>query len=68
MSDIEITLTIPEDLAKDAQEFDALNAETMIKALRTEVDRRIMDFVNGEIKDYRAEKSADRGKHISKRE
>jgi len=29
MSNIEITLIIPEDLAKDAQEFDALNAETM---------------------------------------
>ena len=68
MRNIEITITIPEDLVKDAQEFDALNADTIIKALRAEVDQRITDFVNGEIKAYRDEKAAERGKSLSKRE
>ena len=58
MSDTEITLVVPEDLAREAQQFDVLEPETILKLLRSEVDQRIMDFVDAEVKAYRAEKSA----------
>jgi hypothetical protein len=35
-----------------------LNSETIQAVLREELDRRIMEFVNEEIKAYRAEKRA----------
>ncbi len=59
MSDTEITLVVPEDLAREAQQFDALDAETILMLLRSEVDQRIMDIVDAEVKAYRVEKAAE---------
>jgi len=56
MAQIEITLSISEELAQDAEEFGLLNTEQIVHLLRSEVDKRIMDEVNAEIQDYRAEK------------
>lgn len=58
MSDVEITIRLPEALIREAQEFDALTDEVFADILRAEVDRRINEFVNAEIKAYRAEKAA----------
>lgn len=55
---IQLTLTIPDDLAQEAQEFGVLAPETVLSLVRAETDRRIMDFVNGEIHAYRQEKRA----------
>lgn len=53
---VQLTLTIPDDLAQEAQEFGVLAPEKIISLLRDEVDRRVMDFVNAEIHAYRQEK------------
>jgi hypothetical protein len=58
MSDVEITIRLPEELVKDAQQFDALTDQVIAGILRAEVDRRINEFVNAEIKAYREEKAA----------
>lgn len=62
MSDVEITIRLPEGLVNDAQEFGVLESSVMATLIRTETDRRIMDFVNAEIKAYRAEKAAKEAK------
>ena len=62
MTDTQIVLVVPEELARDAQQFDALDPQTILKLLRSEVDQRIMDFVDAEVKAYRAEQAAERGK------
>lgn len=56
MSDVEITIKLPEELVQDAEEFGVLNQEIIASLLRKETDTRSMDFVNGEIKAYRTEK------------
>jgi hypothetical protein len=58
MDTVEITIRVPADYVRDAEEFDMLNSETIQAVLREELDRRIMEFVNEEIKAYRAEKRA----------
>ncbi len=52
-----IVLNVPEDLAEDAEEFGLLENAEIVTLLRSELDRRIMDFVNREIRTYRAEKA-----------
>ena len=64
MADVVITVSIPEELAKDAQEFGTLDTNVILGLLRAETDRRINDFVNAEIKAHREEKAAkDRNGH-----
>lgn len=55
---LQLTINIPDDLAKDAEEFGLLTPEKIIPLLRAEVDRRVMEFVNEEIHAYRQEKRA----------
>lgn len=55
----EVTLKLPEELARDAREFDVLTDEALLELIQAEVDRRVMDFVNEEIHAYRAEKAAE---------
>ncbi|GIK67174.1 MAG: hypothetical protein BroJett018_49680 [Chloroflexota bacterium] len=55
---VQLTLTIPDDLAQEAQEFGVLGPETILSLVRAETDRRIMEFVNAEIHAYRQEKRA----------
>ncbi len=59
MSDVEITIKLPEELIADAQEFGVLDEHVIAHLLRAETDQRIMDFVNTEIKAYRAEKAGN---------
>ncbi len=59
MDTIEITLKLPADYVRDAQDFDMLNPDTILAVLRQELDNRIMAFVDAEVKAYRAEKRAE---------
>jgi hypothetical protein len=52
-----MTTTVPEDLARDAEEFGTLDSNIIVSLLRAETDRRISDFVNAEIKAHRQEKA-----------
>ncbi|MDZ4672759.1 MAG: hypothetical protein SH821_17995 [Phototrophicales bacterium] len=60
---IEITLKLPADFVHDAEDFDMLNPDTMLRVLRQELDNRIMTFVDAEVKAYRAEKRAEQEKN-----
>ncbi|MDX2078064.1 MAG: hypothetical protein SFZ02_16660 [bacterium] len=60
---IEITLKLPADYVRDAEDFDMLNPETILHVLRDELDNRIMAFVDAEVKAYRAEKRAEEEKN-----
>lgn len=53
---MQITLTLPDDLARDAQELGVLDEETLTRLVRQEVDARVQTMVNQEIHDYRDEK------------
>jgi hypothetical protein len=53
---IEIHLQIPDDLARDAEEFGILEPETLIQLIQSEVERQVNDLVNEEIHAHRAEK------------
>lgn len=63
MDTIEITLKLPADYVRDAEDFDMLNPETILAVLRDELDNRIMAFVDAEVKAYRAEKRAEQEKN-----
>ena len=58
MTMFEITVKLPEDLARDAEEFGILNAETLASIIQMEVDRRVNDLVNEEVHLYRTEKQS----------
>jgi hypothetical protein len=57
---IEIHLQIPDDLARDAEEFGILEPETLIQLIQSEVERRVNDLVNEEIHTHRAEKRSEK--------
>lgn len=57
MTSITLTLDLPDDLAQEANEFGLLLSETLVALLRAEVDNRVMELVNAEIRDYRSEKA-----------
>lgn len=59
MDTIEITLKLPADYVRDAEDFDMLNPDTILAVLRQELDNQIMAFVDAEVKAYRAEKRAE---------
>ena len=52
-----VTLDLPDDLAEDAMEFGLFDSASLITLLRVELDQRIMNYVNSEIRAYRTEKS-----------
>lgn len=54
-----VALDLPDDLAEDAIEFGLLDNITLTTLLRVELDRRIMDYVNSEIRAYHTEKSRE---------
>jgi hypothetical protein len=56
MQTVEMTIRVPKSYVDDAEEFEMLNPDVIALVLREELDRRIMDFVNSEIKAHRAEK------------
>lgn len=51
-----ITITLPSDYVEDARDFDMLNPDTILTILRDELDNRIMEFVDREVKAHRAAK------------
>ena len=59
MDTVKITIEIPEDFAEDAQEFGLLDTNAILQLLRSELDDRIMKFVDAEVKAYRAEKRGE---------
>jgi hypothetical protein len=58
MSLVEIVVKVPEEYIRDAEDFGMLDAETIAQVLRDELDARIMQFVDAEVKAYRAEQRA----------
>ena len=57
METVEVTLKLPKDYVEEAADFGMLESETIAEVLRAELDRRIMDFVDAEVKDYRKNQS-----------
>ena len=53
---MDITLTLPDDLARDAKEIGVLDEKTLVQLIRREVDARVNEMVNEEIHTYRDEK------------
>ncbi len=51
-----VTLVLPANLVRDAEEFGLLTGEKVAQFLRTEIDQRVNPLVNEEIHAYRREK------------
>lgn len=49
METVQIVLTIPADLARDAEDVGLLEADAILGVLRESVDQRIMEMVNADI-------------------
>ncbi len=58
MTTVTVTLKLPEELVRDAREFNLLTEEIVSSLLQAEVDRHVRDFVNAEIHAHRAEKAS----------
>jgi hypothetical protein len=58
METVELTIRLPKDYVEDAEDFGMLDPATIAQVLRDELDERIMNFVDAEVKAYRAEKRA----------
>ncbi len=58
MTTVTVTLQLPEELVRDAREFNLLTEEVVAGLLQAEVDRRVRELVNAEIQVYRAEKTS----------
>lgn len=56
MDTVRITLDLPANFVEEAEEFELLSPKVVEQLLREELDRRIMAFVNEEIKSYRRQK------------
>lgn len=57
MSDsIELAVKLPEDLVRDAREFNLLTDEAIAQLLRGAVDQRVNELVDEEIHAYRRKK------------
>jgi post-segregation antitoxin (ccd killing protein) len=63
MTTVTVTLTLPEELVRDAREFDLLTEKVIAEILQAEIDRRVNELVNEEIQDYRAEKESGSTPH-----
>lgn len=56
METIRVTLDLPADFVQEAEPFGLLETKALQDLLREELDRRVMAFVNDEIKSYRKHK------------
>ena len=63
MDSVEITLQVPREFVEEAQDFGLLTPETLRQVLREELDRRIMAFVDAEVKAYRTEQQTNTHGH-----
>lgn len=64
MATIRVEFDLPEELLNDAREFGVLTNELVAELIQAEVDRRVMDFVNEEIRVYRAEKAEQKRRQL----
>ncbi|MEM6530459.1 MAG: hypothetical protein AAF653_19330, partial [Chloroflexota bacterium] len=55
---MEITIQLPDDYVTDAEDFGMLNPDTIVQVLRAELDNRIMQMVDAEVKAHRSEQNA----------
>ena len=55
MEPIEIVIKVPKGYVDDAKDFGMLDPKTIVQVLRNELDGRIMEFVDAEVKAYRDE-------------
>lgn len=55
---VDITLSLPDDLVRDAREFGLLETEFIADVLQRELDARVNALVNEEIHAYRETKSS----------
>ncbi len=58
MEMVEITIKVPKDYVDEAADFGMLEPEILGRILRDELDKRIMKFVDDEVKAHRAEQRA----------
>jgi lipoate-protein ligase A len=56
MADVQITLTIPQDLARNAEEFGLLTPEHLIDVLQADVEQKVDAFVAEAVDEVREEK------------
>jgi len=57
MANVELIVRLSAELFEEAGEFDVLTDDVIATLIRGEVDRRVMEFVNEEIRIYRTEKA-----------
>lgn len=58
MDTVEITIKVPKTFIEDAEDFGLLDPDTIAEVLRDALDKRIMQFVDLEVKAQRAERRA----------
>lgn len=58
MDMVEITVRVSKEYVEEAEEFGMLDPDAIAQILREELDKRIMKFVDAEVKAHRAEPSA----------
>jgi hypothetical protein len=58
MPTVEMTLHIPAEWLRDAEDFGGFDEQMVLSLIRQDLDQRIMDFVNAEVHAYRAEQAA----------
>lgn len=58
MDMVEITVRVSKEYVEEAEEFGLLDPDAIAQILREELDKRIMQFVDAEVKAHRAEPSA----------
>jgi hypothetical protein len=56
MADVQITLNIPQDLARNADEFGLLTPEHLINLLQADVEQKVEAFVAEAVDEVREEK------------
>ncbi|MEO0564181.1 MAG: hypothetical protein AAF125_18900, partial [Chloroflexota bacterium] len=57
METVEITLKLPKSYIDEAADFGLLDTDEMAQVLMEELDRRVMAFVDAEVKAHRAEQN-----------
>lgn len=58
MEMVDLIIKVPKTYIEDAADFGMLDPDTLMRVLRDELDERIMQFVDAEVKAYRAEQRA----------
>lgn len=62
---VDLLIKVPRNYIEEAADFGMLDADTIVRVLRDELDNRIMKFVDAEVKAYRAEQHAQQAQDDS---